>query len=157
MTGKGDVYNVHGSKQGAVQGQGSSALRLSHAQREDSEHRRNRRISLNVPVGLAIASAPKALFLRHPEIQGTILNASMSGLQVLVVKSIPDKAPLVVWIELKTHTPSGALKLRGECRWSKPHVKSGGYLVGIRLEARPKDGMAAWSEAILQRLRLLDL
>jgi hypothetical protein len=123
------------------------------AQQQRTERRKHQRLPMDASVGLAVLSGPLTFLVRRPQFQASVRNASVSGFQLRVERSIPEDAAVKLWIQVKNGGQPKTLGLVGDVVWSKPEGQDGAFLVGIRLRSRPEESMRIWAHTMFQEIR----
>jgi len=119
------------------------------------EKRGTRRLPVHLLsyVGLALESRHSLLPARHPRLNGTLVDASMFGCQILSEYCIPVGSVLRLWLQVRVDKEIEPLKLRGDVIRSVNADIAGQYLIGVKLRPRPEKNMALWSSAIINGIR----
>ena len=117
------------------------------------ENRTHRRLEIQMAAGIAVVSGFFGRFIRRPMIQCLIRDVSVQGLKLFVDRPIPEGVALKLWVTLPEDTKNEPLHLRGRVCWAAAQSGGGGYLAGIRLEAKPGRGVSVWQETIRERIR----
>lgn len=119
------------------------------------EKRSNRRVHIELPIGIAVLSKRLGFPPRRPQFNGVMRLASMVGMEIRSDRNLGVGIPVRLWIVAEPCAET-TLKLRGNVVWSKPDERDGSFLAGIRLDERPREEMTNWQNLIAERLRRLD-
>lgn len=129
--------------------------------RNERERRQNRRLVTSAAIGVAVARGFLYRLPGRPEWEATLVDASMTGLQLRLVKPLRKGERVKLWIPIPGVTDPQGLVLPGDIIWSRPEVPDESvepmYVVGVRLRRRPAHALEVWERYIAERLRFHDL
>ena len=120
---------------------------------EGDEQRRNRRLFMEVKVGVAVIFRPLAFFFWRPQFEAKTRNVSARGLELLSERPLSAKATVKLWIPLTT---GEAIELRGTVVRASPGAEPGTFLCHVQLSERPKESLRIWEDAIFKNIRNLE-
>lgn len=115
------------------------------------DKRGNQRIRIEMPVGIALCLSRFGISPRHPQFAGSVLNASMVGMEIRTAKAIPPGTRVKLWVDLLLE--SETLILLGDVVWRRDGQDGNGCLVGIQLCNRPKKQAAYWADLVVAHIR----
>ena len=124
-----------------------------HTQQQLHDMRKGRRLHMEAPIGVAIASGRWSLFIRHPQFQGTVQDASIDGFHIRVEREIPAGATVFLWIQVQVGTRCRTLRLSGDIVRCEPHRVPGSFLVGVELRDRPAGAVKTWQAVMFDEIR----
>lgn len=128
-------------------------LSLNNA-REEKRH--SRRIMHELPVGIAVVTAPLGFHVHHPQFHGLLRDTAMAGMQISAEKPIKQGATLKLWLTVDLHGVTHRLKLHGYVAWSRPDDTGMSSVVGVHLHEHPKKHMRIWEDVIAAEVRRFD-
>jgi hypothetical protein len=128
---------------------------LKLKEKEWSEKRAGRRLPVHLLsyAGIAVEGRHSWIRPRHPEFNGTLVDAAMFGCQILSERHIPVDSIIRLWVQVKRDGVVEPLKLRGDVIRCVNAEIAGQHLLGIKLRPRPEKNMAVWSSAIIEGIR----
>lgn len=105
------------------------------------EHRAEKRISHKAR-SLKIKSAAGAPHLANEVLEGSTVNISASGLQIILSCAVPLNSAIDVWVALD-NASGQKFSLSGEVRWCS-EAKAGEFHIGILLKDKPNTDYQSW-------------
>ncbi|MCX7006087.1 MAG: PilZ domain-containing protein [Kiritimatiellaeota bacterium] len=117
------------------------------------EQRRNRRLFMEMTVGVAVVGGLLGRFVKRPQFEGQTRNVSAGGLELLSDRPIPEGATLKLWVEVATGGIIHTIKLQGTVIKTEPAETPGTFLARIHLGEDPKADMEAWADTIFGTMR----
>ena len=117
------------------------------------EQRRNRRLFMELPVGVAVIAQYPDFFYRRPQFQAKTRNVSASGLALLAERPLPVGATVKLWIAVPISGESQTLKLRGMVVSASAREVTGTFLCHIQLSNRPEEAMRLWANTMFENIR----
>jgi hypothetical protein len=128
-------------------------LSLNNA-REENRH--SRRIMHELPVGIAVVSAPFGFHVHSPQFHGTLRDVAMTGVQISAKEPINQGATVKLWITVVHHVTTHELKLHGYVAWSRPDDTGVWSVAGVHLHEHPKKHMGLWEDMVAAEVRRFD-
>jgi len=114
------------------------------------EQRRNRRLFMELKIGVAVISRFPALFFWRPQFEATTQDVSARGLALLTDRPLPAQAVVKLWIQL----PSGLkIKLHGTVVRTGQGAAPGSYLCHINLRDQPEEAVRIWEATLFGNMR----
>jgi len=114
------------------------------------EHRKNRRLFMELKVGVAVLSGPLSIFSWRPQFEAKTQNVSARGLELLTDQPLADQAAVKLWLYLHTGI---CIKLRGTVVRTSPGVAPGSTLCHISLSERPEKALRIWEDSLFGNMR----
>ena len=119
-----------------------------------SEQRRNRRLFVEKPVGVAVLAGAFSYLIRRPQFQARTRNVSTQGLELLATQPLAVGAALKLWMPVQIGGLTPTIELRGTVVWAGVDAATGLKISRIQLDNRPHEAMELWSQSIVEKLRL---
>jgi hypothetical protein len=114
------------------------------------EQRRNRRLFMELKVGVAVVVRSLAFFFWRPQFEARTRNVSASGLELLSQRPLSTGADVKLWVQLPTRV---WITLRGTVVRTRPDAATGAFLCHIRLSKHPKKSIQSWENIIFLSIR----
>lgn len=118
--------------------------------------RSNQRLPIETAVGVAVVSGLRRFFVKRPQFQGNMRNASQGGFRLSVDRAVNDGVPLKVWVQVEYKGEIVTLVLPGNVIWSRPDGDQGSFMIGVRLRHRPREPIRVWRKIMQEELRAFD-
>jgi len=120
--------------------------------RAADEQRRNRRLFMELKVGVAVVSRSLAFFYWRPQFEARTRNVSARGLELLSARPLATGATVKLWVQLPT---GDCITLRGTVVRTSPDAAPGSFICHIQLSRRPQQPLRIWEETIFEKIRHL--
>jgi hypothetical protein len=118
------------------------------------EQRRNRRLFMELKVGVAVVLRSPDFFYWRPQFEARTQNVSASGLELLSARPLSPGAAVKLWVQL----PTGVwITLRGTVVRTSPDAAPGSCRSHIQLSKRPKKSMQSWEDNIFLSMRNFEI
>lgn len=114
------------------------------------EQRRNRRLFMELKVGVAVIKRSLAVFFWRPQFEAKSRNVSARGMELLSARPLATGASIKLWVTL----PTGVrITLRGTVVRTSPDAAPGACLCHIQLSERPNESIRSWEDTIFLSIR----
>ena len=114
------------------------------------EQRKNRRLFMELKVGVAVMAGPLSIFSWRPEFEAKTQNVSARGLELLTDHPLAAQTAVKLWLHLRTGI---CIKLRGTVVRTSPSATTSASLCHISLSDRPGKALRIWEDTLFGNMR----